>query len=881
MTGSEIRKKFLNYFNSKQHTIVKSSSLVPQNDPTLLFTNAGMNQFKDVFLGFEKREYKRATSSQKCVRAGGKHNDLENVGKTARHHTFFEMLGNFSFGDYFKEGAINYAWEFLTEVLKLDKERLWVTIYLDDDEAFKIWNEQIGVPEERIVRLGEKDNFWSMGDTGPCGPCSEIIYDQGEKMSCGDNCGIGKCDCDRYLEIWNLVFMQYNRDSKGVMTPLPKPSIDTGMGLERITAIMQNVNSNFETDLLFDIIKYISELANCKYGENEDINISLRVIADHSRAITFLINDGVFPSNEGRGYVLRRIMRRAARHGKFLGFNEPFLYKIAECVANKMNDEYPKLKENLKYIQEITKLEEEKFLETLDKGLLILNDEIEKLKLEKNKNFSGKIAFKLYDTYGFPLDLVEDILEKEGYKVDINEFNEEMEKQKEKSRQSWSGSGDEEIDTIFKKLLSEKVNTEFIGYTSIKGVGKILKIVKDGALVEVLKKGESGEIIFDKTPFYAESGGQVGDKGVLKSKDFEAEVTDTKKKLDIITHYVNVKKGEIRLNESCELIVYENPRFLTAANHTATHLLQYALRSVLGAHVKQAGSLVNSDRLRFDFTHFKNLTNLEIAEIEDIVNRKIRENVKLKIEIMNIDRAKELGAMALFGEKYGDLVRVVNIGDFSIELCGGTHVKRTGDIGFFKIISETSIASGVRRIEAFTCQKAIDYIRTIEQDYLSSINFLKIKKGDLLQKIESLIDENKKLQKEVEKINQKFAAESLNKDIENSTKNINGVKLVCYSVSNKNQKELRNLLDILKGKIDRGVILLAGIGDNKVSIIISVTKNLTDKIKAGDIMKKIAPLINGKGGGRPEMAQGGGTDASKINEVFKEVEQYIELFSTK
>jgi alanyl-tRNA synthetase len=875
MTGSEVRKQFLEYFNKNAHKIVKSSSLIPQNDPTLMFANAGMNQFKDVFLGFEKRDYKRATSSQKCVRAGGKHNDLENVGKTARHHTFFEMLGNFSFGDYFKEGAINFAWEFLTDVLKLNKERLWVTIYLDDDEAYKIWKEQIGFPAERIVRLGEKDNFWSMGDTGPCGPCSEIIYDQGEDMSCGDNCGIGKCDCDRYLEIWNLVFMQYNRDEKGVMTPLPKPSIDTGMGLERITAIIQNVKSNFETDLLFDIIKYIADLANCKYGESEEKNVSLRVVADHSRAITFLINDGVFPSNEGRGYVLRRIMRRAARHGKLLGFNTPFLYKIAESVALKMEDEYPELKENLSYIQEITKIEEERFLETLDKGLYILNNELNKLKSAESKIFPGKVAFKLYDTFGFPLDLVQDILEKDGYEVNIDEFNNEMKKQQEKSRKSWTGSGDEEVDAIFKELLSENIETEFIGYSTISSTGKIIKIIKNSKLADSLKQGEKGELIFDKTPFYAESGGQVGDKGILKSGSFEAEVYDTKKKLDIITHYVKVKKGEIRLNDTCELLVYENLRFLTAANHTATHLLQHALRAVLGDHVKQAGSLVNSDRLRFDFTHFKNLTFEQIAEIEDIVNRKIRENVELKIEVMNIDRARALGAMALFGEKYGEMVRVVNIGDFSIELCGGTHVEKTGNIGFFKIISESSIASGVRRIEAFTCQNAINYIRDIETDYLRSINLLKIKKGDLFGKLSSVLDDNRKLLKEVEKYKKDSASKALVNEINNATKEINGITLVTLKVDNKTQKELRELLDVLKGKISKGVIVLAGVEGTKVSMVISVTKNITDKIKAGDLMKNIASIIGGKGGGRPEMAQGGGNNPDKLDEAFAKIEELI------
>jgi len=875
MTGSEIRRKFLQFFEKNGHTIVKSSPLIPHNDPTLLFTNAGMNQFKDVFLGYEKREYKRATSSQKCVRAGGKHNDLENVGKTARHHTFFEMLGNFSFGDYFKKGAIHFAWKFLTEELKLEKDKLWVTIYLDDDEAFEIWRKDIGVPEEKIVRLGEKDNFWSMGDTGPCGPCSEIIYDQGQDMSCGDNCGIGKCDCDRYLEIWNLVFMQYNRDEKGKLTPLPKPSIDTGMGLERITAVVQKVKSNFETDLLMDIITYIAKLAGVEYGNDNDVDISLRVIADHSRAITFLINDGVLPSNEGRGYVLRRIMRRAARHGKFLGFNEPFLFKISESVAQKMRDEYPELLENLKYIQEIVKIEEEKFLTTLDKGLLILDEEVKKLKKENQKVFSGKVAFKLYDTYGFPLDLVQDIVEKEGLTVNTKEFEEEMKKQQEKSRKAWSGSGEEEIDEIYKKLVSEKIKTEFIGYETIKSTGTVLKIIKNGQFSEELNEGEEGEVIFDTTPFYGESGGQVGDKGILENENTKGEIFDTKKKLDIITHYVKIKKGQLKINDKVILAVYENKRFLTAANHTATHLLHFALRKVLGDHVKQAGSLVEPERLRFDFTHFKNLTSDEIFEIEDIVNRKIRENIELKIELMSIDNAKKLGAMALFGEKYGDVVRVVNIGDFSIELCGGTHVKRTGDIGFFKIINESSIASGVRRIEALTCQKAIDYIRDIEKDYLDGIKLLKVKKGDLSKKIQNILEENKELHKNIEKIKQESTKEALEKQLENSTKDINGIKLVCFKLENKSQKELRELLDIIKGKVSMGVIVLAGVEGKKVSLIISVTKNLVDKIKAGDLMKNITSLIGGKGGGRPEMAQGGGSKPENIDQVFEKIESKI------
>ncbi len=875
MTGSEIRDKFLKYFKRKGHTIVKSSSLIPINDPTLLFANAGMNQFKDVFLGFEKREYSRATSSQKCVRAGGKHNDLENVGKTARHHTFFEMLGNFSFGDYFKEGAIDFAWEFLTDELKLDKEKLWVTVYLDDDEAYELWNQKIGVPKDRIVRLGEKDNFWSMGDTGPCGPCSEILFDQGESMSCGDECGIGKCDCDRYLEIWNLVFMQFNRDETGKMTPLPKPSIDTGMGLERITAVVQNVSSNYDTDLLRDIIKYAEQISNVEYGKDEKKDISLRVIADHSRAATFLINDGVLPSNEGRGYVLRRIMRRAARHGKLLGINEAFLYKMADSVAEKMFDSYPELKENIVYIKEVTKTEEERFLLTIDRGLSMLEEKIKLLKERGESVISGDTAFKLYDTFGFPLDLVEDIAEEHSLKVDKSGFEDAMKKQQEQSRQSWVGSGEDDIDTIYKKLAAENITTTFIGYEKIRGYSEIVKILKNSVDVETAKKGDKIEIILRETPFYGESGGQVGDKGKIFSDNFEAEIFDTKKVMDIVVHYAKIVKGEIKAGEKCEAEVFDNLRFLTAANHTATHLLQFALREVLGEHVKQSGSLVSSERLRFDFTHFKGVDFEELSKIEDIVNRKIRENIKLNIEEMAIDKARELGATALFGEKYGDIVRVVNIGDFSIELCGGTHVKRTGDIGLFKIVSETSIASGVRRVEAVTCQKAIDYIRDMERDYINSVNFLKIKKGELKDKILSIVEENKKLNKDVENLNRKISEKDLAGNLAENIKTVNGINFIRYKVANKNQKELRELLDILKVRLDSGIIVLAGTQKDKVSVIVSVTKDLSNKYKAGDIMKEIAKIIDGKGGGRAEMAQGGGSKPEKIDEAFTKVEKII------
>ncbi len=876
MTGSEIRKKFLKYFESKGHTIVKSSSLIPINDPTLMFANAGMNQFKDLFLGFEKRDYTRATTSQKCVRAGGKHNDLENVGKTARHHTFFEMLGNFSFGDYFKEDAINFAWEFLTEELKLDKDKLWVTIYLDDDEAFDIWHKKVGVSTDRIIRLGEKDNFWSMGDTGPCGPCSEIIYDQGEHMTCSKECGIGKCDCDRFLEIWNLVFMQFNRDSDGNMTPLPKPSIDTGMGLERITAVVQKVNSNYETDLLMDIINDISKLTNIKYGYNERDNISLRVIADHIRAVTFLINDGVLPSNEGRGYVLRRIMRRAARHGKLLNINEAFLYKIAMNVGEKMRDQYPEILDNLKYIQEIIKIEEERFLATVDKGLLILNEEISNLKQSGKNIITGEVAFKLYDTFGFPLDLVEDIAAEQNFSVDKKGFQNEMARQQEQSRKSWVGSGESGIDEIYKKLSSDNIKTVFTGYTELKTDSKIIAIIKDGKILDLASEiGVKYDIITLDTPFYGESGGQAGDKGEILSPNFKFEVYDTKKFMNIVVHKSILKSGRAATNDNATLIV-DTKRKLTAANHTATHLLQYALRKVLGEHVKQAGSMVNSERARFDFTHFKSLTFEELSTIEDLVNQAVISNIPLKIDEMPHDDAVKMGAMALFGEKYGDIVRVVQVPGVSVELCGGTHVKATGDIGLFKIINESSIASGVRRIEALTGHKALLYIREMESDYINSLNFFKTKRGELSNKISSLSEDLKETQKRLEKLSHQQSSKTIEGDIDNATETINGdTKLICYAVNDQGQKELRMILDRVKDKVSKGVIILAGKEGEKVSFIISVTKNLTEKVKANELMTIITPLINGKGGGRVDMAQGGGSNSHNIDKVFKVIRESV------
>jgi alanyl-tRNA synthetase len=715
MKLEELRTSFLNYFQRHGHQVVKSSSLVPQNDPTLLFTNAGMNQFKDVFLGMEKRPYSRATSSQKCFRVSGKHNDLENVGHTARHHTFFEMLGNFSFGDYFKEEAIAFAWELLVKELGLDKSRLWFTVFRDDDEAFELWRKVAGVPASRIVRMGEKDNFWSMGETGPCGPCSEIIFDQGEKVGCGKpDCRIG-CDCDRYLELWNLVFMQYNRDQEGKMTPLPRPSIDTGMGLERITAVMQGVFSNYDTDHFQALIQTIAALAKINDPENQRTQASLRVIADHARAIAFLIADGILPANDGRGYVLRRVMRRAARHARLLGFDKPVLYKVCERVAELMGNAYPELLEHKKYTAEVIINEEERFLQTLDNGLRLIRDEISRHKKDQAPwSLPGEVAFRLYDTYGFPLDLTQAIGRDEGFVVDTSGFEREMEKQRERARAAWKGSGAEEVESVFKQIRSRGIKSEFSGYHSLSGQGRVLALICNGAPCE--KASDTGidfQLIADQTPFYGEVGGQVGDQGIIKGQNFEAMVLDAKRPYDdLVVHHCRLKSGEVKVGDRVELSVDQERREDIARNHSATHLLQAALRKILGEHVQQKGSLVDPDRLRFDFTHFSPLAEKELLEVEKLVNKMVRANSEIQAENVSYQKAIQAGAMALFGEKYGETVRMVSMGDFSKELCGGTHCRKTGDIGFFKIVSEGSVAAGVRRIEALTGRGAVEYMQS-------------------------------------------------------------------------------------------------------------------------------------------------------------------------
>lgn len=870
MTGNEIRKKFLDYFCGQEHSEVSSSSLVPANDPTLLFTNAGMNQFKDTFLGLEERGYKRATTSQKCVRAGGKHNDLENVGRTARHHTFFEMLGNFSFGDYFKKEAIEYAWDFLTQVMELDREKLWVTVFLDDDEAYDLWKDVIKVPEERIVRLGEKDNFWAMGDTGPCGPCSEIHYDQGGSMSCGPDCGIGFCDCDRYLEIWNLVFMQFNRDASGTMNPLPKPSIDTGMGLERLAAVVQGVQSNYDTDLLRQVIAAGEKISGKVYGDDNENDVSLRVLADHSRATTFLIADGILPANEGRGYVLRRIMRRAARHGKMLGLDDPFLYQLAEAVAEVMQQAYPELKKSLPFITRVIKSEEERFGETLDRGLKILDEEIEKLKISGSTTLSGEVTFKLYDTFGFPVDLTADIIEKDGFAVDHDGFSEQMLKQQNLSRKAWKGSGEDAVDEIYKNLLNEGLKSEFVGYENFSAKGKVISLLHDGGPVSRAEKGQEVEILFDRTPFYGESGGQAGDQGRGEGEDGTVfEIITTSKPLDgLIMHRARIVEGELRLNDECRLIVAQDERLATARHHSATHLLQAKLQKVLGDHVKQAGSLVTPDRLRFDFSHFSPVTEVELEEIEMLVNREIMTNRSVYTEETSMDEAIKKGAMAIFGEKYGDKVRMVSMGEASIELCGGTHVDSTGEIGFCKIISETGIAAGVRRLEALAGVAAWSYVNQREKIMRQAATCLKGIPEELVERVERLQEQNKEQQKEISSLKEKLVSASVGGGSGGSAiqiDEINGIPVLVKRVECDDPKEMRQVMDAYKQKNADGITLLGATHAGKAILIIHVGKTWQKKYPAGTLIRELAAKVGGKGGGKPELAQAGGPQGEQLD----------------
>jgi alanyl-tRNA synthetase len=875
ISGKELRSRFLNYFAQRGHTIVASSPLVPHNDPTLLFTNAGMNQFKDCFLGNEKRDYVRATSSQKCVRAGGKHNDLENVGRTARHHTFFEMLGNFSFGDYFKKEAIAFAWEFLTQDLKLDKSHLYVTVFTDDDEAADIWHKQEGVPLDRIYRFGEKDNFWSMGDTGPCGPCTEIFWDNGPGVGCGSpDCAVG-CDCDRYMEIWNNVFMQYNRSADGTLTPLPKPAVDTGMGLERICTVMQGFKTNYDTDLLRGIISYIEQLSGKRYGDDQDHDVSMRVIADHSRATAFLIADGVLPSNEGRGYVLRRIMRRAMRHAKMLGCEDPILFQAAVFVLESMAEAFPEEAKRKDFVAKVVRNEEERFIQTLDNGLRILSEEIAKLKSKQQTIIPGDVVFRLYDTFGFPVDLTADIVEKDGYTLDEAGFKICMDQQRKKARENWKGSGEEAVAAVYRKLLEDGLQCEFTGYHGTTGHGTVTAVLKDGMPVEQAATGDQVEVITSQTPFYGESGGQAGDRGRIVTAGAELDVIETRKPLpELPVHLVNVCKGILRKGDPAELQVAEAARQATALNHTATHILQAMLIEVLGDHVKQAGSLVTPDRLRFDFTHFSAMTVDEMARVEVEVNRRIRENQTVDTTEMESEEAISAGATALFGEKYGDRVRVVRVGEFSMELCGGVHAEAAGDIGLFKILQESGIAAGVRRIEAATGARALALVQNEEKAMDQMAALLKSDRSQLQSRVQKLIERQKELEREIEMLQGRLNAGQAG-ELLSQVQDAAGVKVLAVEIPGSDAKGLREMADQFRERLQSGVVVLGCKADDKASLLVAVTKDLTGLLHAGQLIRPLAEQVGGKGGGRPDLAQAGGNRPELLTAALEGVRDLV------
>ena len=859
MTTAQIRQQFLDFFASKQHQVVPSSSLIPGNDATLLFNNAGMVQFKDVFLGAESRPYTRATSSQRCVRAGGKHNDLENVGYTARHHTFFEMLGNFSFGDYFKQEAIKFAWEFLTEEVKLPKEKLLVTIYHDDEEAFEYWSKDIGLSEDRIIRIATSDNFWSMGDTGPCGPCSEIFYDHGEHIWGGPP-GSPEEDGDRFIEIWNLVFMQYNRQSDGTMLPLPKQSVDTGMGLERISAILQGVHSNYEIDLFQGLIAAAASVTNAQDMDDK----SLRVVADHIRSCAFLISDGVMPSNEGRGYVLRRIIRRAVRHGNKLGAQGSFFYKLVAALIEQMGQAYPELAKQQEIIEKVLRIEEEQFGKTLERGLAILEESLSDL---KGDIIPGDLVFKLYDTYGFPADLTADVARERQMTIDHQGFEECMAVQRKTAQQAGKFGAD-----YNEQLKSEKL-TEFKGYDSTHHSATVVEIFAGGEAVQLLEDGQQGIVVLDRTPFYAESGGQTGDTGTITVAGGEFNVTNTTKLGNAFAHHGTVQ-GRIGVNDKVDATIDDTRRDSIKKNHTATHILHEALRQLLGDHVGQKGSLVQPDRLRFDFSHFEAVTKDELREIERVVNDEIRRNFALNTELMAIDDAKAKGAMALFGEKYDDEVRVVTIGDYSIELCGGTHVERAGDIGLFKIVSESGIAAGVRRIEAVTGADAVAYVSEQEQQLSDVAALVKGDSASVLEKVTALLEKSKSLEKQIAQLSDKLAS-AAGASLLDSIVEINGVKLLVANVEGTESKALRGMVDDLKNKIGSGVIALGVASGDKVSLIAGVTKDLTGKVKAGELVNHMAGQVGGKGGGRPDMAQAGGSEPQNLAAALDSVTAWL------
>ncbi|MDE4023690.1 alanine--tRNA ligase [Glaesserella parasuis] len=869
-TTSEIRQAFLEFFQSKGHTIVPSSSLVPENDPTLLFTNAGMNQFKDVFLGLDKRSYNRATSSQRCVRAGGKHNDLENVGYTARHHTFFEMLGNFSFGDYFKPDAIAFAWEFLTspQWLALPKEKLWVTVYETDDEVYDIWNREIGVPAERIVRIGDNkgapyasDNFWQMGDTGPCGPCTEIFYDHGDHIWGGPP-GSTEEDGDRFIEVWNVVFMQFNRQADGTLKKLPKPSVDTGMGLERISAVLQHVNSNYEIDIFQALIKEIASLLNVTDLDNK----SLRVIADHIRSCAYLIADGVMPSNEGRGYVLRRIIRRAVRHGNILGAKSAFFYQLVPTLAKAMGQAGEILTQKQAHIQKALKAEEDQFARTLERGLALLEDALAKV---ENKVLSGEVAFKLYDTYGFPLDLTADVCRERSITIDEAGFEREMQAQRARAQAS-SNFG-----TDYNYVIKVDGSTEFKGYEVTECEATVVALFSNGKAVEAIQSGENAVVVLDRTAFYGESGGQVGDSGVIASEICNFEVNDTQKYGQVFGHIGQLASGTLSVGDKVKAEVNTTRRHAITLNHSATHLLHSALRQVLGDHVVQKGSLVSENSLRFDFSQGEAISKADLEEIERIINTKIRENIVVTTEVMDLESAKQKGAMALFGEKYGDRVRVVDITAFSVELCGGTHVKQTGEIGLFKVVSEGAVAAGVRRIEAVTGENAIGLLHQQQQILNQSAELLKADTASLVEKIQQLQEKSKKVEKELQQLKDKLAAQA-GGELAKQAKQINGVNVVVQRLENVDAKALRTMVDDLKNQLGSAVIVFATQTDEKVNLIVGVTKDLTDKVNAGELVGLMAQEVGGKGGGRADMAMAGGSQPENITQALNVATNWIQ-----
>ena len=876
MTGNDIRQKFLHYFQDKDHTVVESSSLVPQDDPTLLFTNAGMVQFKTVFMGEDRRDYVRAVTSQRCVRAGGKHNDLENVGYTARHHTFFEMLGNFSFGDYFKEDAIRYAWDFLVRELGIPAEKLWVSIFDDDDEAYALWEKVEDLPKGRIVRMGEKDNFWSMGDTGPCGPCSEIHIDQGVEAGCGSpDCALG-CDCDRYLELWNLVFMQFNRSEDGTMTPLPKPSIDTGMGLERVAAVLQGKLNNYDSDLFSPVISRLESLSGRSYPGDEADQVAMRVIADHARATTFLVGDGVLPSNEGRGYVLRRIMRRAIRYGRNLGLKDLFLEPVCAVVVVDMVEAYPHLKQSRELLVKVVNNEEERFRETLENGLSLLDEEIERIAQTHEQLISGDFIFKLYDTFGFPVDIVRDISLERGVAFDETGFHDAMERQRAQSRASHKGGKVHGRDQGVRQLAEAGVRSEFIGYDHLVARSQVCGLLDpDGKAIQQVAEGSEARVLVKATPFYGESGGQLGDSGFCVWTGGRARVLDTAIEGDgLIMHRVRVESGSLVMDQEIDLMVDEQLRADTAANHTATHLLQAVLQKVLGDHVKQSGSLVGPDRLRFDFTHFSQLTTEELYLVEERVNAMIRANVVLDVRTLDREAAVSEGATALFGEKYGDEVRVVAVPGCSKELCGGTHVRATGEIGLFKIMSEGGIAAGIRRIEALTGRSALEQVQAQAEREQELCRRLNTVPEAMAEKVQSLFAAQKQLEKKVAELSTRLAATDLD-SLLNQAVEVAGIRVMATEVPLDSTKTLRDLGDRVRERMVSGVAVLGGVVDGKAAILAIVSKDLTKTISAGALVREIAVLVGGKGGGRPDMAQAGGPMADKLPEAIAFVQDCV------